>query len=207
MNLLEENYEYAKATATAEAVRIAKMIDRKQDIPDIVQDLLLHCVRNIGKFNATRSQPRTFIALLIRTAGKMYLRRHFRKMSRNGGEILLEELPQEGEIEDEHETTRQRQSMLDDYIEAMPEGEAKEICRKYFIEGELLYNLAMFKVDEMRRLKALVFEAMFDYALEIGLVREDQRPESRRATLAKTGEQIQQNSGEDETPPRQRPPP
>ena len=89
MNLLEEYYESLKATATAEAVRIGLMLDKREEIPDIVQDIMLYCVQNAGKYNEARSRPKTFLSLLIKTAGKIYLRRIYRMQTRRCGYIEL----------------------------------------------------------------------------------------------------------------------
>ncbi len=206
MNLLEEYYESLKATATAEAVRIGLMLDKREEIPDIVQDIMLYCVQNARKYNEARSRPKTFLSLLIKTAGKIYLRRIYRMQTRRSGYIELVELPEDMDIEDESEERRAKRQMIDEYIQTMPEGQAKDFCRQYFIERETLTEIVKGKGIAYDEARAIIFDAMRDLALELGYL-EPGRQNTWRANQRTKAADQEGNRRQDEDPPKQRPPP
>lgn len=71
-----------KATATAKAVEIARHSGRMSDVEDFTQDVLCYLIERAGQYNSKRSQPKTFINMILTYAKKDLLRRMYRMKRR-----------------------------------------------------------------------------------------------------------------------------
>ena len=78
MKILEDNWDYIQATARAKAVEIALYSGRRGDVDDFTQDLLCFLVKRVDRYNPCRSNPKTFISMILTYAKKDLLRRMYR---------------------------------------------------------------------------------------------------------------------------------
>lgn len=77
MKFIEEHYAYIHATANAKAVEIARATGMWADVDDFRQDLITVLVANAGRYDATRSMPKTFISACLLNAKKDLLSKLF----------------------------------------------------------------------------------------------------------------------------------
>lgn len=78
MNFIEDNWAYIKETAEARAVEIAVKTRSFQDVPDYMQDMFLFLSKRAAKYDPARSQPKTFINIVLRSAKINIQKRIFR---------------------------------------------------------------------------------------------------------------------------------
>lgn len=78
MNFIEDNWAYIKETAEARAVEIAVKTRSFQDVPDYMQDMFLFLSKRATKYDPARSQPKTFINIILRSAKINIQKRIFR---------------------------------------------------------------------------------------------------------------------------------
>lgn len=172
MNLIEKHWEFTRITATAQAVEICKMTNRMQDCQDVAQDILVFVSKRIGTYNSQRSQPKTFINMLIKYAKKIILRKHYRAL-RKYGEITIENIDDYNErICDEKEN---RMELLTDWIDAMQDGEEKTICVQLFIELIAPYKVGILHRKTKQEILDIARSAMAPIAYELGLVKDADR--------------------------------
>lgn len=83
MSFFEKHYEYIEACAVARAWEIAYATGR-YDIDDYKQDMLVHLIKQVHRYNPERACPHTFINMLMTSAKRTILR----KMGRNKNRII-----------------------------------------------------------------------------------------------------------------------
>lgn len=131
MKLFENNWDYIRATAAAKAVEIARHSGRMSDVEDFTQDVLCYFVAHVDQYDPKRSQPKTFINMILTYAKKDLLRKMYR-MKRRASIKTIELHKAEAEnIIDDRSTAAED---IADYIESLPEPE-RTLCRQVVMQG------------------------------------------------------------------------
>lgn len=170
MNLIEEHWEFTRITATAQAVEICRATGRMQDCQDVTQDILAFASLRIDNYDSARSQPKTYINMLIKYAKKIIMRKHYR-MKKRFGEIITENIEDhQDRIFDERD---EMAGHLKEWIQDMEEGETKDICAKLFIEQETPYKVGIAFGKTKDEIISIAKKAMAPIARDLGLIRND----------------------------------
>lgn len=130
ISLIEDHLEYVRATATAKAVEIGQHTGRLADIEDYKQEIFCYLIEHIEQYDSLRSQPKTFINMIIRFAKKEILRRLYRQKRRVCIEAVTIE-PFEMTIIDERTNNY---AEIAEFIETLSEPD-RTICYDLFIQG------------------------------------------------------------------------
>lgn len=179
MNLIEQHWEYTLATARAHAVEICQYLDKMQDFQDVVQELLIFANDRIDKFNAARSQPKTFISMLLKYARKQYLRRAYRHCRRTTIEAVdLDEY--KDSLVYEHDN---RTEYIIEFITAIEDEETRSICQQTIIDGIPAGKVGMKMHKTKQMILDIVRQAMKPLADDFGFGQ--QADENKEATEPK----------------------
>lgn len=165
MKLFENNWDYIRATAAAKAVEIARHAGRMSDVEDFTQDVLFYFVVHADQYDPKRSQPKTFINMILTYAKKDLLRRMY-CMKRRAG-IKTTELHQtEAEsIIDDCSTAAED---IADYIESLQEPK-RTLCRQVIVQGISAGIVARKQGKSKDEILSLIRKAMQPVAKQIGI--------------------------------------
>ena len=131
VNLIEDNWKYIQATTAAKAVEIAKKIGRMSDIEDLKQEVLFYLIKAEKRYDPKRSQPKTFINMILTYAQKTILRRMYtNKRIANTMTVNINVTPPEQIIAPSSATTAD----IGEFIETLSEPN-RTICREMIIDG------------------------------------------------------------------------
>lgn len=165
MKLFENNWDYIMATAAAKAVEIARHAGRMSDVEDFTQDVLFYFVSHADQYDPKRSQPKTFINMILTYAKKDLLRRMYR-MKRRAGIKTIELHQTEAEsIIDDCSTAAED---IADFIEALQEPE-RTLCRQVIVQGISAGIVARKQGKSKDEILSLIREAMRPVAKQIGI--------------------------------------
>lgn len=165
MKLFENNWDYIRATAAAKAVEIARHAGRMSDVEDFTQDVLFYFVSHADQYDPKRSQPKTFINMILTYAKKDLLRRMYR-MKRRAGIKTIELHQTEAEsIIDDCSTAAED---IADFIEALQEPE-RTLCRQVIVQGISAGIVARKQGKSKDEILAMIRRAMRPFAASIGI--------------------------------------
>lgn len=165
MKLFENNWDYIRATAAAKAVEIARHAGRMSDVEDFTQDVLFYFVSHADQYDPKRSQPKTFINMILTYAKKDLLRRMYR-MKRRAGIKTIELHQTEAEsIIDDCSTAAED---IADFIEALQEPE-RTLCRQVIVQGISAGIVARKQGKSKDEILSLIREVMRPVAKQIGI--------------------------------------
>ena len=164
MNLIEDNWKYIQATTAAKAVEIAKKIGRMSDIEDLKQEVLFYLIKAEKRYDPTRSQPKTFINMILTYAQKNLLRRMYRMKRRVNITTVDLQTVQVDQLLAPSSTTAD----IGDFIEILPEPD-RTICRQMILDGISAGIIARRQGKSKDELLAMVREAMRPIAVQIGI--------------------------------------
>ena len=165
MNLIEDNWKYIQATAAAKAVEIARISGRMSEIEDFTQDVLFCLVKHADQFDPKRSQPKTFINMVLSHAKIDLLRRMYRiKRSATIKAVELRTVPAEKFSYEPDNTFRD----ISEFIETLPEP-ARTITRKVIIDGISAGIVARQNGRSKAEILDMIQKAMRPFAVSIGI--------------------------------------
>lgn len=165
MNLIEDNWTYIQATATAKAVEIARHFGRLSAIEDLQQEILYYLVRAEKRYNPERSQPKTFINMILTYAKKDLLRRMYRMKRRtNIMTVDLQSIPADQIIDQSNTATAD----IEEFIPTLPEPE-RTICSQVIIDGISAGIVARKQGRSKDEILSMIREAMRPIAVQIGI--------------------------------------
>ena len=164
MNLIEDNWKYIQATTAAKAVEIAKKIGRMSDIEDLKQEVLFYLIKAEKRYDPKRSQPKTFINMILTYAQKNLLRRMYRMKRRVNIATVDLQTVQADQLLAPSSTTAD----IGDFIETLPEPD-RPICRQMILDGISAGVIARRQGKSKDELLAQVREAMRPIAVQIGI--------------------------------------
>lgn len=166
MQLINENLEYIRATATAKAVEIASYTGRWQETEDYKQEIILFFIVRSKHYDKRRGQFSTFVNMVMRSAQKDILRRMYRhKRQTINNAVELEKIENKIADSSRNETAED----LRDYIDNQLSGEDQEICRAAFIDGDNITTLAKRKARNRLEIAEKIRQAMRPFAESIGI--------------------------------------
>ena len=165
MKLLEDNWDYIKATATAKAVEIARHSGRMSDVEDFTQDVLCYLIERAGQYNPKRSQPKTFINMILTYAKKDLLRRMYRMKRRTITKTVELHQTQAENIIDECSTVS---ADVAEYISTLQEPD-RSICRQVVLQGISAEIVARKQDKSKDEILAMIRRAMRPFAASIGI--------------------------------------
>lgn len=151
MDLFTEHWEYIIATASAKAVEIGQQLHRAADIEDYTQDLILYLAERQDKYNADRSAPKTFIAMILKYGKRDILRKLYQLKRRTYIKSTTFVISLHDQIDD-NRRSEQRQ-MIAEYILTLPDPVARMICRMILLHGmhlRTIEKLTRLSPDEIR---------------------------------------------------------
>ena len=164
-SLIEDNWAYIQATATAKAVEIAQCTGRMADVDDFRQDMLAYLVRRADRYDPRRARAKTFINMLLHYGKRDLLRRMYRL--KRIVRINTVELPPEQEmalIDDRGSTGCD----IAEFIEALP-APIGTVCRQIVLQGIPAGTVARKLGRSKEEIIALVRRAMRPIAAQIGI--------------------------------------
>ena len=165
MKLLEDNWDYIKATAAAKAVEIARHSGRMSDVEDFTQDVLCYLVEHADQYNPKRSQPKTFINMILTYAKKDLLRRMYRMKRRTSIKTVELHQTQAENIIDEDNTIP---ADIADFISSLQEP-IRTISRQVVMQG-ISAGIVARKQDKSKdEILAMIRRAMRPFAASIGI--------------------------------------
>ena len=165
MKLLEDNWDYIRATATAKAVEIARHSGRMSDVEDFTQDVLCYLVERADQYNPKRSQPKTFINMVLTYAKKNMLRRMYRMKRRTN--VKTVELPKalaESIIDERSTITTDAAEFIDTLPEPM-----RTISRQVVMQGISAGIVARQQGKSKDEILGMIRQAMRPFAASIGI--------------------------------------
>ena len=165
MKLLEDNWDYIKATATAKAVEIARHSGRMSDVEDFTQDVLRYLIERASQYNPKRSQPKTFINMILTYAKKDLLRRMYRMKRRTIIKTVELHQTQAENIIDERSTVS---ADVAEFISTLQEP-ARSICRQVVLQGISAGIVARQQGQSKDEILAMIRRAMRPFAASIGI--------------------------------------
>lgn len=163
MKLFENNWDYIRATAAAKAVEIARHAGRMSDVEDFTQDVLFYFVAHADQYDPKRSQPKTFINMILTYAKKDLLRRMYRMKRRAWIKTIKLHQTEAESIIDDSTTTAED---IADYIEALQEPE-RTLCRQVIVQGISIGIVARKQGKSKDKILSLIREAMRPIAKQI----------------------------------------
>ena len=163
MDLLSDNWEYIQATAAAKAVEMARHSGRMSEIEDFTHDVIQYLIEHAEHYNPRRSQPKTFINMILTYAKKDLLRKMYRMKRRT---IL-----QTVELKEAESLTKEENSKSYDIVEfitILPEP-IRTITRQVVIEGISAGIIARQHKKRKDEILEMIREVMRPLAIQIGI--------------------------------------